>query len=98
MSSGRFEKGMWIEETEEETNDPSSSQNLEKRVSAATETFGRGLDDLISVSKELLTTEEGRKHIGKKMDQASGEVISTLEETARKATDYINKLLEQTRK
>jgi len=97
MTEGRFEKGRWVEEKQEPS--PSIHEpELEQRVAAARISFGKGLDDLLSVGRDLLTTEEGRKHIGRTMDKASSEIMVTLEDNAKKATEYISSLLEQKRK
>jgi len=98
MSEGHFEEGKWIEEPLGEVPSTESTDDLAIKVSAAKSSFGKGLDDLLSVSKDLLTTQEGRHHIGKSMDQAGAEIMSTLEETAKKATDYISGILDQKRK
>lgn len=98
MTEGRFEKGRWVTEPIPEAASESSSERLEERVASARTSFARGLDELIAVSKDLVTTEEGRRVIGKSMDKASAEIMGTLEETTKKATDYFSSLLEQTRK
>ena len=98
MTEGRFENGRWVEEPQEQIPPSAPANKLEERVEAARSSFGKGLDDLLAVSKELVTTEEGRRHIGRTMDKAGAEIMVTLEETAKKATDYISSLLDQTRK
>jgi hypothetical protein len=98
MSDGRFEKGRWVEEEQPSSPPSVHDTNLEDRVTAACSSFGKGLDDLLAVGRDLLTTEEGRTHIGKTMDKASEEILNRLEETAKAATDYINNLLEPKRK
>ncbi len=98
MTVGRFEKGRWVEEPEKSTSSDEPVVLLEEKVAAARSSFGKGLDDLLAVSKDLITTEEGRRHIGKTMDKAGAEILVNLEETAKKATDYLSNLLEQTRK
>ena len=98
MTDGRFEKGRWVEEPSEQALPTGTTENLEERVAVARSSFGKGLNDLLSVSSDLLTTNEGRRHIGRTMDKASEEILGTLEDAARKATDYLSSLLEQNRK
>ena len=98
MSPGRFEKGRWVEEPEQPLPSMDQNSDLQERVAQARSSFGKGLDDLLSVGRELITTEEGRRHIGKTMDKASGEIMVSLEEAAKAATDYISSLLEQKKK
>lgn len=93
---GRFEKGRWVEEPTKQAS--GSQEDLTERLSEAKASFGKGLDDLLSVGRDLLTTQEGRRHIGRSMDQAGAEIMGTLEETAKKATEYISSVLEQKRK
>lgn len=98
MTVGRFDKGRWVEEPQDQDSPAVPVDHLEERVIAARSSFGKGLDDLLAVSKDLVTTEEGRRHIGKTMDKAGADIMVTLEETAKKATDYITSLLDQNRK
>ncbi|WP_146201124.1 hypothetical protein [Methanospirillum lacunae] len=98
MMGGQFEKGRWVEEPTQQASATGSPDDLTERLSQAKASFGKGLDELLSVGKELLTTQEGRKHIGRSMDQTGAEIMGTLEETARKATEYISSVLEQKRK
>ena len=98
MTDGRFEKGRWVEEPSEQVYQSEIRDDLEKRVTDARHSFGKGLDDLLLVGRDLLTTEEGRRHIGRTMDKAGEEIMVTLEDTAKKATDYISGLLDQKRK
>ncbi len=98
MSEGHFEKGRWVEDAEK--NDHSNDQNddINSRFKEATASFGKGLDDLLSVGRELVTTEEGRRHIGKSMDKAGADIMTALEDAARSASDYIGSILEQKQK
>ncbi|PKL60620.1 MAG: hypothetical protein CVV33_01725 [Methanomicrobiales archaeon HGW-Methanomicrobiales-4] len=98
MSGGRFEKGRWVEETLPPSSPSEHDGNLEGRVAAARSSFGKGLDDLLAVGRDMVTTEEGRRHIGRTMDKASEDIMARLEDTAKAATDYISSLLEQKRK
>ena len=95
MTEGRFEKGRWVDEPESSSPPGDLNKDLQERVAAARTSFGKGLDDLLSVGKELVTTEEGRRHIGKNLDKAGEEIMSTLEEAAQSASEYINGFLEQ---
>ena len=98
MSDGRFEKGRWVEETDSVSASCSSSDDLPERVAATRSSFGKGLDDLLAVGRDLFTTEEGRRHIGRQMDKAGEEMMKTLEETARTATEYISSLMDPKRR
>jgi len=98
MMGGRFEKGRWVDEPSGQASDSVSGDELSERLAVAKASFGKGLDDLLAVGRDLLTTDEGRRHIGRSMDQAGAEIMGTLEETARKATEYISGVLDQKRK
>jgi hypothetical protein len=97
MTKGRFEQGRWIEEQDAAPSVSMDGDVLEDRLVAAKKSFGKGLDDILSIGHELLTTEEGRRHLGRSMDKTCNEVIGTLEETARKASELLNSLLDQKR-
>ena len=98
MTDGRFDKGRWVQEDQSASSPSLHVNDLEERVAAARSTFGKGLDDLLAVGRDLITTEEGRKHIGKTMDKASEDIMARLEDSAKAATDYLNSLFEQKRK
>jgi hypothetical protein len=98
MTEGRFEKGRWVEEPETSASSGDLNDDLHERIASAKVSFGKGLDDILSVGRELVTTDEGRRHIGKAMDKAGGEIMSALEEAARSASEYINSILEQKEK
>jgi hypothetical protein len=97
MTDGRFEKGRWVEEAEQTSSAFDNDTGLEERLAAARSSFEKGLDDILTVGRDLVTTEEGRKHIGRTIDKASEDIMVRLEDTAKAATDYINSLLEQKR-
>lgn len=98
MTEGRFEKGRWVTEPLPEATSETTPERLEERVTSARTSFAKGLDELIAVSKDLVTTEEGRQVIGRSMDKAGAEIMGSLEDATKKATDYFSTLLEQTRK
>lgn len=98
MTEGRFEKGRWVEENEGDDIGLKHQDCLEDRLAAAKKNLGKGLDEILSVGQELVTTEEGRKHLGRSMDQTCNQIMGALEDTARKANDFINTLLDQRQK
>lgn len=98
MSEGHFEKGRWVEDNEKKDHPNDQSDDINSRVREATTSFGKGLDDLLSVGRELVTTEEGRRHIGRSMDKAGADIMTALEDAARSASDYISSILDQKQK
>lgn len=98
MTEGRFEKGRWVEDQTNGISRSDDGPGLEERLAVARVSFEKGLNDILTIGQELLTTDQGRRHIGKTMDKACNEIRETMEDTAKKATDFINDLLDQKQK
>lgn len=95
MTDGRFEKGRWVPDSQPDSPPSDQSNSLEERVAAARKSFGKGLDDILAIGHDLISTEEGRQHIGRTMDKATEDIMAKLEESAQAATDYINSIFNQ---
>ena len=92
---GHFENGRWVEGTPEEPSsaEPSTSEpqdDIEARLRAAAGQIGRGIDDLIAAGSDLFGTPEGRQHLGKKMDQITGDLIQACDDLKRDGKEYFN--------
>ena len=95
MTDGRFEKGRWVTESQPASPPSDQDTNLEERVLIARASFGKGLDDLLAVGRDLVTTDEGRRHIGRTMDKVTEDIMAKLEVSAKAATDYMSSLFDQ---
>lgn len=90
-SGGHFDKGRWVEETEQENQPETDQVEIEERLKTAAGKVGKGIDEIIEIGSDLLTSPEGRQQLGKKLDKVTGELITTLEDIRREGVDFINR-------
>ncbi len=85
---GHFEQGRWVEEPEA----PEKIEiQIEERLAAATRSVISALDDAAKVTRDLVTTEEGKKHIEKTMKETTGQVQKTFDDVISKAKSEMDK-------
>jgi hypothetical protein len=92
-SKGHFDKGRWVDDKDSSFSSPGPAKysDIEDRLRSAGTQVGRGLDELIGAGNDLLTTQEGRQLLGKKLDTITGEIITTFEEIRDEGINFINK-------
>ena len=85
---GHFEKGIWVE-------DPASPQKnedqIEVRLAAATRSVVSAMDDLAKATHDLITTEEGKKHIEKSVKDATTQVQKSFDDIISRAKAEMDK-------
>jgi len=92
---GHFDKGRWVSDPAD-ADGPSSSEPqddmeaMEARLRNAAGQIGRGIDELLSAGSDLIGTQEGRQHLGRKLDRISGDLMSACEEIRREGIEFIN--------
>lgn len=89
-SGGHFENGRWVENTPEEQVPSEPQENIEVRLRSAAGLIGRGIDELLSAGSDLISSQEGRQHLGRKLDQITGDVVQVCEEIRREGIEFIN--------
>ena len=85
---GHFEKGLWVEEPE--TPQKTETQ-IEERLATATRSVIAALDDAAKVTRDLVTTEEGKKHIEKTMKETTAQVQKSFDEVISRAKSEMDK-------
>ena len=87
---GHFEQGRWIVETP--APDPQNNEAvIDKRLADATKSVISSIDDVMKVTHDLITTEEGKQYIDKTMKNMQVELQKSFEQIIRRAKDELNK-------
>ena len=89
-SGGHFDKGRWVEDAASEPSSEDHQEDLEIRLRTAAGQIGRGIDELLATGSDLIGTQEGRQHLGRKLDQITGEVMQICEDIRREGIEFIN--------
>jgi hypothetical protein len=76
---GHFERGVWVAETE-----PSVSRTgenvIDKRFSEATQSLLVSVNDVMKVTHDLVTTEEGKQYIEKTLKDTQAQIQKSFDE------------------
>lgn len=87
---GHFEQGRWVVETIP----PAPQTNatvIDKRLAEATRSVITSIDDVMKVTHDLITTEEGKQYIDKTMKEMQAGVRKSFEQIIRRAKDELEK-------
>lgn len=87
---GHFEQGRWVAETVPPVQH-STEHVIDKRLADATKSVISSIDDVMKVTHDLITTEEGKQYIDKTMRGMQAELQKSFEEIIRRAKDELNK-------
>jgi hypothetical protein len=91
---GHFEKGVWVEEP---AAPEKNEDQIDARVAAATSSVISAIDDAAKVARDLVTTEEGKKHIEKTMKDTSAQIQKSFDEVISRAKSEMDKTLKSTK-
>jgi hypothetical protein len=87
---GHFEQGRWVVEIPVLA--PQNSEAvIDKRLADATKSVISSIDDVMKVTHDLITTEEGKKYIDKTMKEMQAELQKSFEQIIRRAKDELAK-------
>jgi hypothetical protein len=87
---GHFEQGRWVVETPV----PAPQNNeavIDKRLADATKSVISSIDDVMKVTHDLITTDEGKQYIDKTMKDMQAELQKSFEQIIRRAKDELAK-------
>ncbi len=85
-TTGHFRNGRWIEETdaveepalsEEKAEENKAGDDITIRIQAAKESVSHALQDVLDISRDIITTKEGHKHVEKTIEK-TGSLIDKL--------------------
>jgi septal ring factor EnvC (AmiA/AmiB activator) len=87
---GHFERGLWVEEPEA----PQKNEDqIDARIAAATRAVISAMDEAAKVTRDLVTTEEGKKHIEKTMKETTAQVQKSFDEILNRAKTEMDKTI-----
>ena len=87
---GHFEQGRWVVEMESPA--PQSNGNvIDKRLSEATKSVISSIDDVMSVARDLVTTEEGKQYIEKTFHETQMQIQKSFDEIISRAKNELDK-------
>ncbi len=83
---GHFEKGTWVEDPVAAPAAPQKEENpIDLRLAAATKSVISAMDDLAKVTRDLVGTDEGRKHIEKSVKETTDNVKKSFDDILARA-------------
>jgi ElaB/YqjD/DUF883 family membrane-anchored ribosome-binding protein len=87
---GHFEKGIWVEDRE-----PSAPQEnrdtIDRRLSEATRAVISSVDNVMSVTHDLVTTEEGKQYIETTLKNTQKQIQQSLDAIISRAKTELDK-------
>ena len=87
---GHFEKGQWVVKSE-----PAVTQTggnvIDKRFSEATKSVISSIDDVMKVTRDLVTTEEGKQYIEKTIKDTQTQIQKSFDEIISRVKDELDK-------
>jgi len=87
---GHFENGRWVEESE-----PSVTQTggnvIDKRFSEATQAVISSVNDVMNVTHDLITTEEGKQYIEKTIKNTQEQIQKSFDEIVSRLKGKLDK-------
>jgi predicted transcriptional regulator len=87
---GHFEKGRWVVESE-----PAVTQTggnvIDKRFSDATKSVISSINDVMKVTRDLVTTEEGKQYIEKTIKDTQTQIQKSFDEIISRVKDELDK-------
>jgi hypothetical protein len=89
-TKGHFEQGQWVVEYEPPVS-PASGNDIDKRFSEATKSVISSLDNVMKVTHDLVTTEEGKQYIQKTLKETQMQIQKSLDETIGRVKDELDK-------
>ena len=76
---GHFEKGLWVEENKPSVTHTSGNV-IDKRFSDATQSLIASVNDVMKVTHDLITTEEGKQYIEKTLKDTQAQIQKSFDE------------------
>jgi hypothetical protein len=89
-TKGHFEKGVWVVDSEPSVTQPGENV-LEKRFSEATKSVITSIDDVMKVTHDLVTSDEGKQYIEKTIKDTQTQIQKSFDEIISRVKDELNK-------
>ena len=89
-NKGHFENGQWVVENEPPVT-PVSGNDIDKRFAEATKSVISSIDDVMKVTHDLVTTEEGKQYIEKTLRETQTQIEKSFHEIISRVKDELDK-------
>jgi hypothetical protein len=86
-TSGHFEQGRWVKE---EPAPPSNEIRIDARISTATRAVIAAMDEVATVTRDLVTSEEGKHYIEKTLQDTTAQVQKSFEDILTRTKSEID--------
>lgn len=91
---GHFEKGRWVTDSE-----PASAQTeanvIDKRFSEATKSVIMSVDNVMKVTRDLVTTKEGKQYIEKIIQDTQTQIQKSFDEIVSHVKNELDKTVKK---
>jgi len=87
---GHFEKGIWVEDSQPVV-PQANSEAIEKRLSEAAKAVITSIDNVMSVTHDLVTTDEGKQFIEKTMKDTQKQIQQSFDAIISRAKTELDK-------
>ena len=87
---GHFEKGRWVADSEPSATHTNGNA-IEKRFSEATKSVISSIDDVMKVTRDLVTTEEGKQYIEKTIKDTQTQIQKSFDDIYSRAKNELDK-------
>ena len=91
---GHFEQGRWVVENEPPVTEQEGNA-IEKRFSEVTTSVISSIDEVMNVTHDLVTTEEGKQYIEKTIKDTQHQVQKSLNEIISRVKNEVEKKVKQ---
>ncbi|MEN6397327.1 MAG: hypothetical protein ABFC78_12700 [Methanoregula sp.] len=90
---GHFEMGIWVDDpVKAPAADPANEEKpIDTRLAAATKSVITAMDDLAKVTRDLVATDEGRKHIENTVKETTDTVRKSFDDILARARAEVDK-------
>ena len=86
---GHFENGRWVAESEPSVTQTSENV-IDKRFSEATQAVISSVNDVMNVTHDLITTEEGKQYIEKTIKNTQEQIQKSFNEISSRLKDKLD--------
>jgi hypothetical protein len=90
-NKGHYEKGQWVVESDPLVTPPADGNEIDKRFSEATKSVIASVDDVMKVTRDLVTTEEGKQYIEKTIKNTQTQIQKSFDEIISRVKDELDK-------
>jgi hypothetical protein len=91
---GHFEKGQWVVDSEPSVTQ-TNENTIDKRFSDATKSVITSIDDVMKVTRDLVTTEEGKQYIEKTIKDTQTQIQKSFDDIFSRAKNELDKTVKK---